>query len=91
MNTVLYQNGIRYVEKQFKNEAEVELLVVGNARTLFGQNTLYVDTKKKIDNSTFGGVIPDGSYLGNQCNSFFLINLRPLVGGREPSTGQETA
>ena len=60
MNTVLYKNDIRYSERQYSKEAEIEQLVVDNARTLFGQNSLYVDAKKKIDNKAFGGVIPDG-------------------------------
>ncbi len=60
MNTVLYKNNIRYTEKQFSKESEIEQLVVDNARPLFGQNAIYVDAKKKIDNKAIGGVIPDG-------------------------------
>ncbi len=60
MNTVLYKNNIRYSEIQYSKEADIEQLVVDNAKTLFGQNSLYVDAKKKIDNKAFGGVIPDG-------------------------------
>ncbi len=60
MNTVLYKNNIRYFERQYSKESEIEKLVVNNAKIIFGQNSLYVDAKKKIDNKTFGGVIPDG-------------------------------
>lgn len=65
MDTVIYRHGTRYNEKQFKSEADFERLVVDNSKTLFGQHSLYIDAKKKIDNNTFGGVIPDG----------FLFNL----------------
>lgn len=65
MDTVIYRQGTRYNERQFKTEAEFENLVVANSKTLFGQHSVYVDAKKKIDNSAFGGVIPDG----------FLFNL----------------
>ena len=60
MNTVIYRNGIRYSEKKFKIEADFERLVIENSKTLFGQHSIYIDAKKKIDNSAFGGVIPDG-------------------------------
>lgn len=60
MNTVIYRNGIRYSEKKFKIEADFERLVIENSKTLFGQHSIYIDAKKKIDNSSFGGVIPDG-------------------------------
>ena len=60
MNTVLYKNGCRYTEKTFKSEADIEQLVVDNAKMLFGQKSIYIDAKKKIDNSALKGVIPDG-------------------------------
>ena len=60
MNTVLYKQGIRYSEKEYKKESDIEELVVQNSKTLFGNNSVYVDAKKKIDNASFGGVIPDG-------------------------------
>lgn len=60
MKTVIYQNGNRYSEKQFKLESEFERLVVENSIVLFGKNTIFIDAKQKIDNDSFGGVIPDG-------------------------------
>lgn len=60
MNTVLFKKGTRYTEKNYKKEAEIEDFVVKNSKTLFGENSLYIDAKKKIDNSALGGVIPDG-------------------------------
>ncbi len=63
METVIYQNGIRYSEKQYELETDFERLVVDNSKTLFGENAIFVDAKKKIDNDFFGGVIPDGFLL----------------------------
>lgn len=60
MNTVIYRKGIRYVEKVYKKENEIERLVVSNSKTLFGSRSLYIDAKKKLDNNNLGGVIPDG-------------------------------
>ena len=60
MDTVLYRQGFRYSEKEFRTEADFEKLVVDNSKTLFGQHSVYVEAKKKLANATFGGVIPDG-------------------------------
>ena len=63
MNTVLFNDGTRYTEKNYKKEVEIEDLLVKNSKILFGDNSIYIDAKKKIDNSAFGGVIPDGFLL----------------------------
>ena len=59
MQTVLYQNGIRYVEKKFKLEKNFESLLIQNAKALFGQHSILVDVKKKISTQHMGGTIPD--------------------------------
>jgi predicted transport protein len=63
MDTVVYRGGNRYSEKKFKNESDLEKLVVDNSKMLFGKSSIYIDAKKKIDNSALGGVIPDGFLL----------------------------
>ena len=60
MNTVLYKQGSRYSEREYKKESDIEELVIRNSKTLFGNTSVYIDAKKKIDNNAFGGVIPDG-------------------------------
>lgn len=69
METVIYRNNKRYTEKRFRKEDEFEKLIVENAKTLFGQKSIFIDAKKKIENSTFGGVIPDG----------FLFDLNDIL------------
>ncbi len=52
----------------YSREDVFEQLVVKNAKTIFGKNTIYIDAKKKINTSVLGGTIPDG----------FLIDLSDL-------------
>lgn len=75
MNTVIYRQGNRYTERQFKTENEFENLVIQNSKTLFGQNSIYVDAKKKLGNEALGGVIPDGFLfdLSDMSNPEFYI------------------
>jgi predicted transport protein len=78
MEIVIYQNGIRYSERQHKLEADFEKLVVDNSKTFFGQNTIFVDSKKKIDNTSFGGVIPDGflfDFSDKKNPEFYLVEV----------------
>lgn len=78
METVIYQNGIRYSEKQYKLETDFERLVVDNSKALFGENTIFVDAKKKIDNNFLGGVIPDGFLLDfsdKKNPEFYLVEV----------------
>jgi predicted transport protein len=60
MDTVIYRQGKRYSERQFKSETDFENLVMKNSKTLFGQHSIYIDAKKKIDNLSLGDTIPDG-------------------------------
>ena len=78
METVIYQNGIRYVEKQYNTESDFERLVVENSKTFFGEDTIFVDVKKKIDNDSLGGVIPDGfliDFSDKNNPEFYLVEV----------------
>lgn len=78
METVIYKNGQRYFEKQYKLEADFERLVVNNSKTFFGEKTILVDAKKKIDNNSFGGVIPDGflfDFSDKKNPEFYLVEI----------------
>lgn len=59
MQTALYFNGKRFTEKEFSKERDFELLAFEHATTLFGQGSLLIDAKKKIDNQSLGATIPD--------------------------------
>ena len=78
METVIYKNGQRYSEKQYKIEADFEKLVVDNSKTFFGEKTIFIDAKKKIDNNSFGGVIPDGflfDFSDKKNPEFYLLEV----------------
>lgn len=78
METVIYQNGTRYTEKKYNLESDFERLVVANSKIFFGENTILVDAKKKIDNDTFGGVIPDGflfDFSDKKNPEFYLVEV----------------
>ncbi len=78
METVIYKNGIRYSEKKYNLETEFEKLVVENSKIFFGENTIFVDAKKKIDNNSFGGVIPDGflfDFSDKKNPEFYLVEV----------------
>ncbi len=78
METVIYKNGHRYSEKVYKLEADFEKLVVDNSKIFFGEKTIFVDAKKKIDNNSFGGVIPDGflfDFSDKKNPEFYLVEV----------------
>ena len=56
----LYINSKRHQRQQFKLESELENIVVTNSKLLFGEKTIYIDTKKKINSGELGKTIPDG-------------------------------
>jgi hypothetical protein len=58
--TVLYFNGKRFNELPFQNEDEFERLVVENSGTLFGEKSLYIDLKSRVEGRVLGSAIPDG-------------------------------
>jgi len=78
METVIILDGQRYSEKQYKLEAEFERLVVTNSKTFFGEKTIFIDAKKKLDNNSFGGVIPDGflfDFSDKKNPEFYLVEV----------------
>lgn len=59
MQTALYFNNKRFTEKEFSKEKDLEDLMFLNNKSLFGQNSIIIEAKKRIDNKTLGGTIPD--------------------------------
>jgi len=50
----------RFVECRFKSEEEFEELIRSQSKMLFGENTIFVTTKRKLSGLTLGATIPDG-------------------------------
>jgi predicted transport protein len=56
-------NGNRYTEYIFPSEKDFEDDVVLNSNILFGNETIYINAKKKIEAKALGGSIPDGFFF----------------------------
>jgi len=63
MHKIIADDGSLYSDYSYANENEYEKIVVSNAETIFGQNGIYFDIKKRIGKSNEGAAIPDGYYL----------------------------
>lgn len=59
MQTALYYNQKRFREKEFSKEKDLEDLMFKNGKSLFGQASIMIEAKKKIDHKALGGTIPD--------------------------------
>jgi predicted transport protein len=57
---VLYYENKKYQEYQFKLEEEFETEVIKKSKLFFGDKTIFIDAKRKIDSKNLGGAIPDG-------------------------------
>ena len=60
MELAVFSETSKIPEVKFNREDEFENEIKLNAKMLFGQKTIYLDIKKRIDTSTLGGSIPDG-------------------------------
>jgi predicted transport protein len=57
---IIFHNNKKYSEHKYKLENELEKDLVGNSKLFFGDDTIYIDAKKKIEAKALGGTIPDG-------------------------------
>lgn len=58
-------NGSKFEQNFYKSEDNFEEDIVNNSKYLFGEKSVYIDYKRKINTKNLGGSIPDG----------FLLNL----------------
>jgi len=74
----IFINNTKYTEYRFKIEDEFEKLVVENSKLFFGEKSIYIDAKKKIDTKSLGGSIPDGflfDFSDPDSPEFYLIEV----------------
>jgi len=57
---MLLIDGVKYQEWTPKNEEEFERIVSGHALEIFGENSIYIDRKLKLQSLSGIGSIPDG-------------------------------
>lgn len=56
----ILQNNKRFVELQYKLESEFEELIRSQSKALFGKDTIFIYTKRKLKGIPLGASIPDG-------------------------------
>ncbi|MBN1306182.1 MAG: hypothetical protein JXA13_17230 [Anaerolineales bacterium] len=56
-------DGKRFTETKFSLESEFEEDIVSVSNTLFGDNIVFINPKKKLESKSLGGTIPDGFFF----------------------------
>jgi len=75
---VLYSSGQRYIEKPFKDEQELERLIIENSNMFFGSRTFFLDLKKKVEAKALGISVPDGlliDFRDPENPEFYLVEI----------------
>ena len=75
---ILYHKGNSFVEQAFPLESDLERELVSNTALLFGEASVYIDVKSKIEAKALGGTIPDGFLfdLSDPDNAeFYLVRM----------------
>lgn len=79
---IVFQNNKAYTEYQFDKEADFEREIVKHSKNFFGNRTIYIDVKKKIETKTLGNTIPDG-YLFDLTDpdnpEFYIVEVELAV------------
>ena len=76
--SVLYFGGKRFNELPFQNEDEFERLVLENSGMLFGEKSLYIDLKSRVEGRALGSAIPDGiliDFRDPEDPKFYLVEV----------------
>ena len=71
-------NGEIFEQVIYSKESDFEELVAKNAETIFGDKAIYIDAKKKVNTSSFGGTIPDGFLIDlsdREDPQFYLVEV----------------
>src|SRR3990167_2048108 len=78
MTISIFLNGQNCQQVIYDKEDAFEKFIVDNADTIFGANSIYVDMKHKIENSSLGGTIPDGVLIDLsdlESPEFYLVEV----------------
>ncbi len=59
----------------YKSEKELERIVIHHSAEIFGENTFYLDLKKKITSISGISGIPDGFLIDFENNKFYIIEI----------------
>lgn len=72
---VVITNNGQYRLYKYASEKELEEFVVDHAQILFGKDTVYFDTKKKISSKAGTSAIPDGYLIDTERNKLHIIEV----------------
>ncbi len=75
---IIFQNNKKFSEYRFQKEEEFEEVLKSNCKNFFGNNIIYIDSKKKIEAKALGGVIPDGiliDFSDKDNPEFYLVEI----------------
>ncbi len=68
----------KYTEYKFMLESDFEAEIVSAKELIFGKNTIYIDTKKKIGSHSLGNTVPDGFLFDMsdaENHEFYLVEV----------------
>jgi predicted transport protein len=71
-------NGEIFEQVTYNKEDAFEQLIAQNAQTIFGDKSIYIDIKKKVNTSSLGGTIPDGFLIDvsdSDDPQFYLVEV----------------
>ncbi len=74
-NDIILLDAIRYCRYSPKSEDEFERMIVENAGQIFGDESIYLDIKKKIANALGEGTIPDGFLFYPEQKRFVMVEV----------------
>jgi hypothetical protein len=75
---VLYSSRQRYIEKPFKDEQELERLIIENSNMFFGSRAFFLDLKKRVEAKALGISVPDGlliDFRDPENPEFYLVEI----------------
>ncbi len=73
-SVIVTRDGIYHLYN-YKNENELERMVVEHSCEIFGKDTVYFDLKRKISSKAGFGTIPDGYVIDLKENKLYLIEV----------------
>lgn len=69
----------KYRLYNYKNEAELERMIVEHSSEIFGKNTHYFDIKKKIKSKAGFGTIPDGYVIDFDEKKLYIVEVELIT------------
>jgi len=75
---IIFKNNLTFQEYTYNKEDELEKDIVLNSKLFFGENTIFIEAKKKIETKSFGGSIPDGilfDFSDKENPEFYLVEI----------------